>query len=89
MKPKLMNAKFPGKCKVCGTRFSAGTPILWTKAGGATCTDDCGGSVLDPLGTDHDGIPFDADAAKAWAQHCDDMRPDDWPDGTAFCPCCC
>lgn len=34
---KVMPAKYPGTCKVCGYRFSTGESIVWTRGSGSTC----------------------------------------------------
>lgn len=37
----LMASKYAGKCKKCGTRYSVGDQIVWTRATGALCVG-CG-----------------------------------------------
>ena len=49
MAEKRMESRFPGTCKSCGMRFPVGTPIMYSKIGGARHADDgCEEAKLDP-----------------------------------------
>jgi hypothetical protein len=43
-------AKWPGKCRMCGAAMPPGTPIEWTKEGGARHVDAeaCAAALANP-----------------------------------------